>query len=178
MNRLFLTILFGVGLPGLLTSCKDQDETPILSFEYRMDTTVTIPEADSGDYRDTAFMTKESVMGASSLESRNLSTIDIQDVNLDSAKLLYQKPEGFNWLDSLTISFNAGPLDRELVADKKRVPMDSLQVLKLSTKGTNLAPYIQQKDFYLLISTKHRQQTEEPLKTFLQLFFTFRYEDD
>ena len=157
-------------------ACKDQEPPPVLDFPVNLDSVATIPAADSGVYQDSAFVMRYSLKNSKDLEERGLTLQDIKDVQLDSLKITYRKPQGFQWLDSVVVSLGAQELDRELVAQKTSIPKDSTQDLSLNPVQTNLAPYIQKENFHILLATKNRQTTPDAKNVFLQLFFKFRYE--
>ncbi len=147
-----------------------------MSFPFKLDTVAAVPLADSGVYQDSAFVLRYTLKNKIALSERGLSRKDIKDVQLDSAKVSYRKTQGFQWLDSLVVSLNAQKLDRELAAQKSNIPKDSTQDLSLNPTQINLAPYIQQETFYILLATKNREATNSAKNVFLQLFFQFRYE--
>lgn len=157
-------------------ACKDQKPKPVLSFPFKLDTVVVVPAADSGVYQDSAFIMRYTLKNNEALKKRGLTRQDIKDVQLDSAKVNYRQAQGFQWLDSLVVTLSAQKLDRELAAQKTSIPKDSTQNLSLNPTQTNLAPYIKQETFYILLATKNREATKSPKNVFLQLFFQFSYE--
>ena len=175
INKLAAVCLTGV--IGFLTSCKDQELPAVLGFPVSFDTVATVPKAKFGAIQDTAFQMVFNVKQQTGITARGLKPELIKDVQVDSAKMVFQKPEGFQWLDSAALTFDAESLDEEWVARKANFPQDSSQTVSLNTAQTNMAPYIQQNTFQIRLTTKHRITTRASKAVFLQLFFTFRYEE-
>lgn len=161
-----------------LCHCKDQEPIPVRSFTYALDTTtLTFSPADSGAYRDTAFIATYSLSGDQALKERGLSPTAIKDAQLDSATLITTEAVGFSWLDSLALSFSAPSLGRNVVAKRGTITTDSISRLTLSGGSINLARYIQATEYQLLLAAKHQTNTTDSLRASLLLSFTFRYED-
>lgn len=177
IKRLYSVVISLLILLGGGSSCRDQQLPPVRRLTYQVDSTITVPPADSGAAQDPVFKATFSARGAAKLKARSLTTEAIKDVNLDSAVMIQRDSIGFSWLDAVEIRIQASSLARRVIADKGRIPADSTEKLNLSTDGTNLSAYFQQPAFSLSVATTQRRKTIEDIPFFLTLYFSFRYEE-
>ena len=158
------------------SSCRDQQLPPVQRFTYQIDSTIVVPPADSGANQDPVFEASFSAKGADKLKERSLTTEAIKDVNLDSAVMIQRDSIGFSWLSEVEIRIQASSLARRVIAEKGRVPADSLNKLKPAAGRTNLVSYFQRPAFGISVTTHQRRETTKAIPVFLTLYFSFRYE--